>query len=111
MPSRRQIMLSVAACACGGLIGCGNSDVKIEGKWVADQSSWAVLYFYPDGTASISGTGYFNLQWKAVGPQLVKIDILDKKVVFHFRISSDSKGPYGALELLGFETLTFRKSI
>jgi len=69
-----------------------------------------VLYFYDDGTASLSGTGFLKLEWKMVEPHIARIDALDKKLIFHFRVARDQKGPYGTLELAGFDTFVFRKS-
>lgn len=83
-------------------------DVKFQGRWKSDKSSVITLYLYPDGTASVSGTGFLNLKWKKVSDKMVKIEILDRKFVFHFNVSRDNSGLYGVLELAGFETMRFR---
>jgi hypothetical protein len=88
---------------------CGNPDPDILGRWVADQTPAIAIYFYPDGTASISGTGFLKLEWKKIDDKLIRIDVLDKKIIFHFKLDRDSKGDRGTLELAGYDTFAFRR--
>jgi hypothetical protein len=77
---------------------------------VSDQTSIVSLYFYSDKTASLSGVSALNLRWDLLeAGRIVKIDVLDKKVVVHFKIEKDAIGPRGTLEWAGFDTMVFRK--
>jgi hypothetical protein len=91
------------------LISCSDPKPVALGRWVSEHTSAISLYLYPDGRASLSGTGILNLEWKTINDTTVRIDALDKKIVFHFKMSTDSKGPYGTLELAGYDTMIFRQ--
>src|SRR5262249_48626264 len=95
----------LGAMAIGLLVSCADPKPEITGRWASDQTSLVTLYFYPDGAASLSGTGLLNLTWHPVNDRLIRIDALDKKIICHFKISKDQKGYLGTLELIGFDTL------
>ena len=88
---------------------CSEKKESVIGKWSAEKTSLLTLYFYSDQSASLSSTGFFNLRWQMENDTLVRIDALDKKMHFNFRIQKDAKGAFGVLELAGFDTLAFRK--
>lgn len=90
------------------LISC-RSEFVMEGKWVAEQAPLVSIYFYPDGTASVSGTGLLGLRWKKISNEDVRIEAMDRKVVFHFRMKDTQAGYLGTLELAGFDALRFKK--
>jgi hypothetical protein len=106
---RRQIGSFLFVLALFGLTACSDPKIVAAGRWVSEQTSAIAIYFYKDGTASVSGTGFLKLEWKEIDETTIRIDVLDKKLVFHFRISKDGKGPYGTLELAGYDTMVFRK--
>ncbi|WP_431201280.1 hypothetical protein ACQ86E_18965 [Bradyrhizobium betae] len=91
------------------LASCGQHVPTIMGRWNAEKSPAISLYFYPDGTASLSGTGLLRLEWKELSNEIVRIDVLEKKIIFHFKLKKDAQGTYGTLELAGYDTLVFRK--
>src|SRR5262245_64292208 len=51
---RRQVLMCLGVISWA-LAGCSDSKDEIIGPWVAEQTSIGNLYFYRDGTASISG--------------------------------------------------------
>jgi hypothetical protein len=89
---------------------CGPQATPIVGRWTAEKSPAVSLYFYRDGTASLSGVGLLKLEWKEIDNETARIDALDKKIVFHFKRKRDAHGVYGTLELAGYDTLIFRKT-
>lgn len=91
------------------LVSCGQRVPTIAGRWNAEKSPAISLYFYPDGTASLSGTGLLRLEWKELSDEIVRIDVLERKIIFHFKLKKDTRGTYGMLELAGYDTLVFRK--
>lgn len=91
------------------LTSCSDPRAVVLGKWSADQAPLISLYFYDDGTASFTGTGLLKLRWKPIDDAQVKIEALDQKLVFHFRIAKDTSGYFGILELAGYDAWTFRK--
>ena len=86
------------------LASCSKQKEDVTGRWVSNQTQMVSLYFYPDHTASLSGTGFLNLRWELLDDgKTVKIEALSKNVIFHFRIENGSSGPRGTLELAGYE--------
>jgi hypothetical protein len=102
----RSLMVAMLSC----LLACSDPKQEIVGKWVSNQASLLTLQFYKDGTASLSSTGFFNLRWQTESDSLIRIEALDKKLYFNFRILKDQKGSYGMLELPGASALEFRKA-
>jgi len=107
MASRRRTLVALGLLLLGS--NCGNSPNTVIGKWVSEKTSFATLEFYPDGTAALSSTGFFNLRWQLIDSKIVRIEALERKLIFNFRVQDDSRGKFGTLELAGFDTLTFRK--
>jgi hypothetical protein len=105
----RRIALASLGCGCLLLSACGANEIDIVGRWNSAHTSMVSLEFYPDGVAALSGTGLLNLRWKRTNPAVVRIEALDSRVFFNFRISRDDSGPRGVLELAGYEALVFRK--
>jgi len=105
----RPMVCSILALVLIGMASCSDSKIAVPGRWVSDQTSAIALYFYKDGTASLSGTGFLKLEWKEISSESIRIDALDKKIIFHFKIAKDNKGPFGTLELAGYDTMVFRK--
>ncbi len=109
MPFHRLIVFSVVLLVSFCMTSCSNPKVVIQGRWVSEQTPAIALYFYGDGTASLSGTGLLKLEWKPIDDTNVRIDALDRKIIFHFKISKDKDGSLGTLELAGYDTMVFRK--
>src|SRR4051812_34454977 len=107
--TRRQIGSFLFTLSLFGLTACSDQKIVVAGRWVSEQTSAVAIYFYKDGTASLSGTGLLKLEWKEIDETTVRIDALDKKIIFHFKISRDGRGPYGTLELAGYDTMVLRK--
>jgi len=106
----RGLFLCLAFFAAVLVSGCSSeTKVDVVGRWVSDKTSLLTLQFYADGKASLSSTGFFSLRWQRVEEKLVRIEALENRIIFNFRIRVDAKGPTGTLELVGFDTLVFRK--
>src|SRR4051794_4663373 len=104
MPIRYHTRCIVCVILVGLASACGESKENVIGKWNAEKTSLLTLYFYSDQSAALASTGFFNLRWQMENDKLVRIDALDKKMHFNFRIQKDAKGAFGTLELAGFDT-------
>jgi hypothetical protein len=107
--SRRLAVRSILTLVLIGMTSCSDPKIVVPGRWVSEQTSAIALYFYNDGTASLSGTGFLKLEWKEISETSIRIDALDKKIIFHFKIAKDNRGPFGTLELAGYDTMVFRR--
>jgi len=107
--ARRLLVTGILFAVATNLLACTDAKQEIVGRWTSQQTSFLTLQFYQDGTASLSSTGLLSLRWQLENDKLVRIEALDKKMYFNFRIQKDDRGSYGVLELAGFDTLLFRK--
>jgi hypothetical protein len=91
------------------LLSCGAETDNVVGTWQADRASVVTLQFYPDGVAALSSLGVLGLRWTRTASNEFRIEALGESLYFNFRLAEDAVGPFGTLELAGYEALVFRK--